>query len=98
VTLDFMTAYTNRNAATSRCKRDTVLKSTGGGRRGTLLLSRTYSTHGRSYKTSGRPRGATNRRVGTGYGAGGAEALLLIELAIQDNRLIMREGAHAPLL
>src|SRR6266852_206584 len=44
---------TSRNAATSGYKRDTVLKSTGGGRRGTLLPSRTYSTHVRRYKTSG---------------------------------------------
>ena len=59
-----MTANTSRSVATSRRKRDTVLKSTGAGTPGTLLPCRTYSTHGPSYKTSGRPCGATNHRVG----------------------------------
>src|SRR6266852_1031967 len=59
----FFSSNTNPNAATSGCKRDTVLKSTGEGRRGTLLPCRTYSTHGHSYKTSGRLCGATNHRV-----------------------------------
>ena len=30
--------------------------------------------------------------------AGRAEAFFLIEVAIQDNRLVMRDGGHAPLL
>src|SRR5207253_9870949 len=53
-----------RSVATSRRERDTVLKSTGVGTPGTLLPCRTYSTHGRSYKASGRPSGVTNHRVG----------------------------------
>jgi hypothetical protein len=31
-------------------------------------------------------------------GAGRVEALLLVKLAIQDNRLMMREGAHAAIM
>ena len=61
---DSVSPHANRSAATTAYTRDTASRSTGGGRRGTLLLWRTYSTHGRSYKTSGRLRGATNRRVG----------------------------------
>src|SRR5438309_11871429 len=57
------TAHTNRNVATSGCTRGTGLKSSGGGTPGTFLPCRTYSTHGRSYRTSGRPRGATSRRA-----------------------------------
>ena len=30
--------------------------------------------------------------------AGRVEAFLLIKLAVRDNRLVMREGAHTPLL
>ena len=63
-----MSAHTNRSVATRRHKRDTVLKSTGEDRRGTLLPCRTYSTHGRKYKTRGRPCGASSRRAGSGCG------------------------------
>jgi hypothetical protein len=62
----FVRARTNGNAETTAYKRDTVLKSTGGGTPGTHLRYRTCSTHGRRCKTSGRPCGATNRRADIG--------------------------------
>src|SRR5207247_5871367 len=42
--------------------------SIGGGTPATRLRYRTCSTHCRRFKTSGRPCGATSRRVGTGCG------------------------------
>jgi hypothetical protein len=45
--------YTSRSAATSERTRGTALKSTAGGRRGTLLLSQTCSTNARNYTTTG---------------------------------------------
>ena len=56
--------HTNRNVPTSACKTGIALKSSDEDRRGTLRPCQTYSIHGRSYKTSGRPCAATNRRVG----------------------------------
>src|SRR5882724_413743 len=56
--------HTNRNVPTSACKTGIALKSSDEDRRGTLLPCQTYSIHGRSYKTSGRPCGPTNHRVG----------------------------------
>ena len=84
--------HTNRNVATSGYKKGTVLKSSGGGTPGTLLPYRTYSTHGRSYKTSSRPCGATNRRVDIECEGRTGRGFFLIEVAIQDNRLVMRGG------
>jgi hypothetical protein len=59
-----MSANTSPNAPTSGNTRGIVSKSTGEDRRGTLLLCRTYSTRGRSYKTIGLLCGASNHRVG----------------------------------
>src|ERR1700682_5808045 len=58
-----MAAHTNRNVATSGYKKGTVSKSSRGGTPGTLFPYRTCSRGGHRYKTSGRPCGATNRRV-----------------------------------
>jgi hypothetical protein len=54
---------TTRSAVTSERTIGTALKSTVGGRRGTLLLSQTCSTDVRNYTTTGHPCEATNRRV-----------------------------------
>jgi len=93
-----LTFHTNPNAATNAYTRDTVWKSTGGGNPGRSLQYRTYSTHVRSYKTSGHPCGATSRTAGSGCEGRRVEALLLVEVAIQDNRLVTREGGHVPIL
>jgi hypothetical protein len=59
---EFMNGYTNPSAATSDCMIDTGFQPTGAGRRGTLPRYRTYSTHARSYKTTGRPCPVTSRK------------------------------------
>jgi hypothetical protein len=59
-----VTARTNPGAETIRRTRGTALTSTGGGTPGKRLPYRTYSTHGRRYKTRGRLCGATNHIMG----------------------------------
>ncbi len=61
-------SYTSRNVETTAYTRDTVLKSTDGGRRGRRLRYRTCSTHARRCRTTCRPCGATSRRAGSGCG------------------------------
>ena len=56
----YFCASTNR--ATSRNMTSIVLRSTGDDRQGRLLQYRTYSTHARSYKTTGRACPVTNRK------------------------------------
>jgi hypothetical protein len=63
-----LTFHTSRNVETTAYTRDTALKSSGGGKRGTLLLCRTYFRDVRRYRTSGLSCGATNRRVDIGFG------------------------------